>query len=434
MNRPPNILVLVTDDQRWDTLGCMGHPFLKTPHIDRLAAEGVTFTQAFVTTSICSASRASIVSGRYARRHGVGMSAFGGSLPADAWAESFPVQLKRAGYRLGCVGKWGFGDRDAAALFDFWNAWEGQGSFFQAVGGEKVHNSEFLARQAEEFLRAGPPDRPWCLVVLYKSPHEPFQPDPRDEGLLADARIEPPPTYTDEHFRALPQAVQQSEGRARLLKRHPTPGSYAPFVRRYLQCIAGVDRSVGRILAALDALGQTDSTLTLYTSDNGFFLGEHGLSGKWFAYEESIRVPLLARWGGVAGALRGQRVDAMALNLDLAPTILDAAGLGPPRGMDGRSLRPLLAGRRPPWRQDFFYEHHYWHGGKIPRTEAVRTTTHKYIRYIDPAPAIEELYDLRADPREARNLAPDPAAAATLEAMRAMWREHLRRLGPAGPA
>lgn len=174
----PNVLVLMTDDQRWDCLSCRGHPVLKTPHIDRLAAEGVTFTNAFVTTAICCVSRASFITGRYNRNHGVGD--FNTALRPEILAASYPAVLKKAGYRTGCLGKWGIGGPSPEGVFDFWHATGGQGEFFETIDGKEVHNSELLSRRTEEFLRAGGSKQPFCLLVCYKSPHEPYLPDPVD--------------------------------------------------------------------------------------------------------------------------------------------------------------------------------------------------------------------------------------------------------------
>jgi arylsulfatase A-like enzyme len=424
----PNFLILLTDDQRWDCLGCMGHPLLKTPNLDRLAAEGVLFNNSFVTTSICCISRASLMTGRYARNHRVGD--FSTPLPAEVLAESLPALLRKAGYRTGCYGKWGIGGPPPKDVFDEWDAWGGQGAFFHNVDGVKVHNSEYLTRRAEAFLRSGQPGQPFCLAVLYKSPHEPYQPDPRDAGLFVDAIVPVPKTYTAKHFEAMPAFIRTSEGRTRALRDHPTPERYQEFVKNYLRCIAGVDRSVGRLVKLLDELKLTENTVIVFSSDNGFFLGEHGLSHKWLMHEESIRVPLIIRDPRLPAALRGQRLDPLVLNIDVAPTLLEYAGVAVPKGMDGRSLKPLLTGQPVAWRTDFFYEHHYHHGGRIPRTEGVRTTEWKYITYYDVEPAFEELYDLRRDPHEEHNLAADPAHRERLEALRALYKQHLARFGP----
>ncbi len=430
---PPNFIVIVTDDQRWDCLGTAGHPILKTPHLDRLAAEGIRFTQAFVTTSICCISRASIATGLYARRHRV--ADFSTPLPPEIIERSFPAVLKRAGYYTGCLGKWGIGGPAPAGVFDFWDAWGGQGTFFHALEGEEVHNSEFLARRAEKFLRSRPASgaatRPFCLLVNYKSPHDPYFPDPRHSAAFERDTIAVPRTYSEAHFAALPAFIRESEGRARLQKRHPTPEAYQAFVKQYLRCILSVDESVGRLLALLEELKLAENTVVVFTSDNGFFLGEHGMTDKWLMHEESIRVPFIIRDPRLLPARRGMTCDDIVLNIDLAPTVLALAGLEPPAGTDGRSLAPLLAGERADWRQDFFYEHHYHHGGRIPRTEGVRTRRWKYITYFDVAPPFEEMYDLAADPLEERNLAKDPAHAETLKRLKARYEELRAGLPPA---
>lgn len=427
--RRPNFLLLVTDDQRWDCLGTMDHPLLRTPHIDRLASEGVLFRNAFVTTSICCVSRASIFTSRYARNHGVGD--FSTPLRPDVLAASFPARLKQAGYRTGCLGKWGIGGAAPTELFDCWQATGGQGEFFETVDGKLVHNSELLARRAEAFLRHASPDQPFCLLVLYKSPHDPFLPDPRDAELFEDQQFPVPKTYSDAAFLSLPDFIRNSEGRTRLSHRHPTLQAYQEFVRQYLRCLAGVDRSVGRIVDVLKELAQYDETVIVYTSDNGFFLGEHGLSGKWLMHEESIRVPLIVRDPRLPADCRGTELNELVLNIDVAPTLLELAGVDAPAEFDGRSLRPLLAGTAADWREHFFYEHHFHYGGRIPRTEGVRTNDWKYITYLGVNPGYEELYDLRNDPLEAQNLAGDEAFRDRLAAMRELYRRYVERMPPA---
>lgn len=427
LNRP-NLLVLLCDDLRSDCLGCTGHPVLKTPHIDRLAAEGVRFKNTFVTTAICCVSRASFISGRYARHHKV--ADFNTALAPELLAATFPAVLHRAGYHTGCFGKWGLGGEPPKGVFDVWDAWGGQGEFFHDVEGEPIHNSEYLTRRTAEFLRTKPAQNPFCLLVYYKSPHDPYQPDPRDVELFRDVRIEPPPTYTDRHFGAMPEFIRRSEGRTRAMKVHPTPEEYQEFVKQYLRCIAGVDRSAGEIRRLLDELKLADNTIVVFTSDNGFFLGEHGLSHKWLMHEESIRIPLIIRDPRTSAVISQRELDPLVLNIDLAPTLLELAGVAIPEGTDGRSLKPLLDGEAVPWRTDFFYEHHFHYGGKIPRSEGVRTAKWKYITYYDVEPAYEELYDLKHDPREEHNLAGDPAHRDRLESLRKRYHEYLSQFGP----
>ncbi len=416
----PSFVILVTDDQRADTIG---HPTLRLPNIDRLASEGVLFRNAFVTTSICAISRASLMSGRLARNHKVGD--FKTPLPDDVLETTYPALLKKAGWRTGCFGKWGIGGKPPAGVFDVWDAWGGQGDYF--VGPEKTPNAEWLARKAEEFIRSTPRGQPFCLVVLFKAPHDPYQPDPRDAALFSEVDFPPPASAAG--FDKLPAFLRTSEARLRHDKWTGKAG-YAEFMRNYLRCLAGVDRAVGKITAALDGARRQDETLIAYTSDNGFLLGEHGLIEKWQMWEESIRVPMILKAPWMPAALRGRAVDAMALNIDLAPTIVDWAGLEPSHDYDGRSLRRLMLGQASAWRTEFFYEHHFAYGGKIPRTEGLRTERWKYVTYFDVEPPTEELYDLREDPREERNRAADPAAADTLAALRARYRQAVGGLAP----
>jgi arylsulfatase A-like enzyme len=418
----PSFLIFVADDQRWDALSAAGHAVLKTPNIDRLAAEGVLFRNAFVTTSICAISRASILSGRLARNHRVG--GFATAFPDDVLPSTFPAVLKKGGWRTGCLGKWGIGGKPPEGVFDVWDAWGGQGEYFH--GPDRVPNSEYLARKAEEFIRSTPRGQPFCLVVLFKSPHHPYQPDPRDAELFKDVDFPAPAS----DFEKLPEFLRTSEARTR----HDgwlRPIGHAEFVRNYLRCVAGIDRAVGKVMAALESARREDDTLVAYTSDNGFLLGEHGLIEKWQMWEESIRVPLIIKAPWTSPSMRGKRLDALALNIDLAPTILDWSKEPAPSSYDGRSLRRLLVGQASSWRTEFFYEHHYRYEGKIPRTEGLRTERWKYVTYFDVNPPFEQLFDLKEDPREEHNRALDPAAADTLDAMRIRYRQAVGGLAPA---
>jgi len=429
--RPPNLVLLLTDDQRWDCLGVAGHPLLKTPNIDRLAATGTHFRNAFVTTSICCVSRASYFTGQLCRHHQVGD--FNTPLPPDALAQSFPALLKKAGYRTACFGKWGIGGPPPREIFDVWDAWGGQGEYFLDLDGKRVHNSEYLSRRAIDFIKSCKPDEPFCLIVLYKSPHDVQQPDPRDAELFKDDRITPPKTATDEHFNGLPEFMKVSMNRSRALRDFPTADKYQEYVKNYLRCIVSVDRSVGEIMKALAERKLADDTLTVFSSDNGYFLGERGLIHKWLMYEESIRVPLIVHYPRLSE--RGVKLEPMALNIDVAPTFLDYAAVPIPKGTDGRSLRPLLEGKSSDWRNHWFYEHHFHARGSkegaIPRTEGVRTSQWKYITYIDENEPFEELYDLKNDPHEEHNLATDPKHAQRLQTMKAMYADYVKKLPPA---
>jgi arylsulfatase A-like enzyme len=423
----PNIIFLLADDLRWDALGCMGNCIIQTPHIDALAKRGVRFRNAFVTTSICAVSRASIFTGQYARRHKI--NDFVTDLAPEAFARTYVALLRAAGYRVGFIGKFGVGARLPAKAFDYWRGFPGQGSYFKK--GETVHLTRRMGDDALEFLKTCDRGTPFCLSVSFKSPHaqdgapREFPPDPRDEDLYANVKIPVPKTADDQFFRALPEFVQKSEGRKRWQRRFATPEQYQKVVRDYYRLITGMDREIGRIVAALEQLGLADNTLIVFTSDNGFFLGERGMADKWLMYEESIRVPLIVCDPRLPAPRRGNSVEAMALNIDLAPTLLDYAGLPAPREMQGRSLRPLVAGRPVAWRTDWFYEHHTL-PKIIPPSEGVRTERWAYLRWMAVEPAVEELYDVQADPLEEHNLAGRPEHRETLARLRARW-EKLRK-------
>ncbi|PYJ81635.1 MAG: hypothetical protein DME22_20705 [Verrucomicrobia bacterium] len=273
---------------------------------------------------------------------------------------------------------------------------------------------------------------PFCLSISFNAPHardgkpREFQPDPRDEPLYAGDPIPVPKTASDKYFRLLPEFAQKSEGRRRWAKRFATPEMFQNTMRDYYRLVTGIDREVGRIVAKLAGRGLADNTVIIFTSDNGWFAGERGMADKWLMYEESIRVPLIIFDPRAPRSKRGRIVDALTLNLDFAPTMLELAGVAVPAGMQGRSLVPLLIGRRPTdWRTDFFYEHHYG-PNIIPPSEGIRAERWAYLRWLGPNPESEELYDVQADPLEQRNLAADPAYTATLDSLRAQW----RRTGP----
>jgi arylsulfatase A-like enzyme len=417
-----NIVFLLADDLCWDGLGCTGNKVIQTPNIDRLARRGVRFRNQFVTTSICCVSRASIFSGQYQRRHRI--DDFRKEFSPQAWAKTYPALLRQAGYHTGFIGKFGVGETMPAAAFDFWRGFPGQGAYFQKGGSR--HLTGRMGEQALEFLRDVPKGKPFCLSVSFKAPHaqdgaaREFPPDPRDEKLYDGVTIPLPPTASDAFFKRLPEFVRRSEGRKRWQRRFATPELAQRTARDYYRLVTGVDREVGHLVGALRDRNLAGNTLIVFTSDNGFFLGGRGLSDKWFMYEESIRVPLIVFDPQLPRNRQGQQVDALTLNIDLAPTLLDYAGVVAPAVMQGRSLQPLLSGRPVRWRNEFFYEHHF--GPRIiPPCEGVRTARWKYIRYLKPNPETEELYDLAADPLERHNLAADPKQAGTLTKLRGRW-------------
>jgi|YelNatPaOPRAMG01_1025707.scaffolds.fasta_scaffold03476_5 arylsulfatase A-like enzyme len=429
--RPPNILFFLTDDQRWDAAGFMGNRILRTPAADRLASSGVVFTNAFVTTSICMSSRASILTGLYERCHHINL--FTTPLTDAQFQNSFPGLLRAAGYRTGYVGKWGIGDeRKESSRYDYFRAFRGQGELLMQQEGKTIGSSRLLSAQAREFLRGCTKNQPFCIQVSYNSPHAqdnaPWQYlyEPAHAAWYKDAVIPVPETANPAQWPKFPQSVQRSELRRRWAPRFATPELFQESLRSYFRLITEIDESMGEILAELSKLGLDDNTVVIFASDNGYYYGEYGFADKWLMHEPSIRIPMFLYDPRMRGG--GKRISQMALNIDIAPTILELAGVPAPPSMQGRSLMPLVRGGASAWRRDWFYEHSYRHQGWIPATEGVRTTRWKYTRYIDTQPLFEELFDLASDPLEKRNLAGDSTHAARLENLRARWQTWVRAL------
>jgi arylsulfatase A-like enzyme len=431
----PNLVLLLSDDQRWDTLGCAGNPIIQTPNLDALARDGVRFRNAFVTTAICAASRASILTGLYERTH---RHTFGTKpLSEEHLAAGYPALLRKAGYRTGFVGKFGVGVPRGAAgrLFDSFAPLDRTPYWKAQPGGGKKHLTDLEGEKAIAFLDTVKPGQPFCLSVSFNAPHA-EDADPKQyhwqkevDHLYRDSKFPVPKTMTEDFFRAQPDFLKKSESRVRFRWRFDEPRKYQEMVRGYYRMISGVDLVVGRIRAALKARGLADNTVILFSSDNGYFLGERGFADKWYVYEPSIRVPLLVFDPRTKKADRGHVVDAMALNVDLCPTLLELAGAEVPRVTQGRSLVPLLNGRVPrDWRKDFFYEH-LFERQNIAKSEGVRTERFTYVRWFEQKPVVEELYDHRADFGQTKNLARDPKHAAVLARLRKRTDELRDRLG-----
>jgi len=425
----PNILLLMTDNQRSSALGCAGNTIIQTPNIDRLAAEGVRFENAFCTTSICAASRASIFTGQYRRTHGYTFNT--PPLSRQAMQNSYPALLRAAGYRTGFVGKFGIGAQDGAAdqMFDFFRraiACDTRSPYYRKVDdGTRKHLTRINGDRAIAFLRSCRDDKPFCLSVSFSAPH-PEDDNPQQyvydrvyQDLYADVTIPPPSVSHPRYFERLPDFIKNSMNRHRWFRRFDTPEKYQEMIKSMYRMITGVDAQVGRIMAELERLGLHENTVVIFTSDNGIMVGEHGLTGIWLMYEGSIRVPLVIYDPRLGAPRRAAQVAQMALNIDLPATMLDLAGLEIPRGMQGRSLLPLLRGEPVRWRNDFFYEHLFQDGGKtIPGSEGVRSERWKYVRYFRRKPVYEQLFDLKSDPDEINNLRGDQRHQKTLESLR----------------
>jgi arylsulfatase A-like enzyme len=464
-SRPrPNIVFIMTDDHAAHAIGAYGSQVNETPHLDRLAREGALLTRVFATNSICTPSRASILTGQYSHLNGVTMfNRF------DSARTTVATLLRRGGYHTGMIGKWHLGSDPVG--FDRWEIFPGQGVYFDpelyTAAGEKTYTgryaTEVVTDRALAFLRERPRDRPFFLMMHHKAPHRPWEPTAAQAARFAARRIPEPATLWDSYATRTDALHENRQRVAADLTNHdlkiaPPDGlsaeqlaewrgrspesvtvdragskvtltgealvrwKYQRFMQDYLATVQSVDDSVGRVLSFLDEQGLARDTLVVYTSDQGFFLGEHGLFDKRFMYDESIRMPFLVRW---PRAIRpGTRGDALALNVDFAPTFLDAAGLPPSAEMQGRSLLPVLRGAPPAdWRTSMYYRYYHDPGHHETRAHlGVRTRTHKLIHFWKKDQW--ELFDLEKDPHEVHNLYGQPG----LEALTASLKGELARL------
>ncbi len=431
--RPLNVVLLIIDDARWDAIGAAGNPIVQTPRIDDLAREGVRFEQARVTTAICMVSRATLLTGQYMSRHRI--TEFGRAIAPDAFASTFPGVLRRAGYWMGYVGKYGVG-RPRQDDFDFLRAYEGTHWITSPAGG-RIHVTEKNARDAIEFLQARPKDRSFALTVGFFAPHaedgapEQYLPQEWSAKFYERVMIPPPLRGDPKYLAALPPflSAAANEGRVRYHWRFDTPERYQAYMTRYYRLITEVDDAIGRIVGELRAQGAYDNTLIIVIGDNGYFQADRGLADKWYPYEESQRVPLVVRDPRLAPGQRGVTRSQFALNLDVAPTIVAAAGLPVPGGMQGQDLSPLYLSAPPPgWRDEFLYEHPtVTSKDRIPSSQGVIRRDWKYIEW--PEFDYRQLFDLKNDPGEVRNLAGNPANASQQAKMRQQleaWRQRVR--------
>jgi N-acetylglucosamine-6-sulfatase len=442
--RSPNIVVVLVDDLRWDEIRAAGHPFVETPNMDRVAREGARFLNAFATTPLCSPSRASFLTGQYAHTNGI----VDNTARPSHQLPTFPRDLQRAGYVTGFFGKWHMGNDDSPRPgFDHWVAMPGQGEAIDPqlnVDGRRIKASgyvtDLLTDYVEQFMqRAG--DRPFLVYLAHKAIHPNVI--QRDDGSVVPLAGQPGGFVAAERHRGRyagramprrPSAFEPPLGKPALLRRIrnlPPLGRETATtdeeIRGRLEMLLAVDDSLGRILAALEKSGTLDTTVVVFTSDHGYFYGEHGLSEeRRLAYEEAIRIPFLVRYPPVVKA--GTTPTEMTLSLDLAPTLIELAGAPPVAGTSyqGRSLVPVFRNSAREWRSSFLVE--YFSDTVFPRVKnmgyvAVRTTRHKYIEYQE-LEGMNELYDLEADPYEQRNLIEASDARGVLDRMQS----ELRRL------
>lgn len=418
----PNIVFILVDDLRWDELGCAGHPYIKTPNIDRIAREGAMFRNAFMTTPLCSPSRASFLTGQYAHTNRITDNVDRSA--ASHKLVTFPLLLHQSGYETAFIGKWHMGNDDTPRPgFDRWVSFKGQGAYFNPdinEDGKSVkpagYITDLLNGYAVKFIKQRR-DKPFLIYLAHKAIHpEVIQNNDGSVNLADSERFIPAERhvnlYAGKTVPRRPNAMLAPAGKAALERRigdlpplGAGTGTRDDVVLDRQRTLMAIEDGVGEIFKSLKETGQLDKTVIVFTSDNGYFYGEHGLSvERRLAYEEAIRMPLLVRYPRMikAGTLR----DEFALNIDLAPTLLSVAGASVPGNMQGRSLAPLLKGERVKWRDSFLIE--YYSDRVFPRIarmgyKAVRNRRWKYIRYLE-LEGMDELYDLKTDPYEMKNL------------------------------
>ncbi len=442
---PPNIIFIMSDDHAAQAMSCYGSKINKTPNLDRLAKEGMLFRNCFCTNSICAPSRAVILTGKYSHINGVTDN----NVEFDGGQQTFPKLLQKAGYETAVIGKWHL--KSEPTGFDYWNIltgpW-GQGEYFDPLFSEngketkiKGYVTDIITDFSIEWLKGRKGDKPFCLLYQHKAPHRGWEPDEKHAKMYEDVEIPEPETFDDD-YKTRSDAARQQE---MTIEHHLTPGDlkvpmpaelpgedsrgwenkgvhgeywspslelygqplkkwkYQRYIKDYLRCVASVDDNVGRLLDYLDRSGLAENTIVIYTSDQGFYLGEHGWFDKRFMYEESLRMPLLVRYPKAIRA--GSVNEDIVLNLDFAPTLLDFAGVARPEDMQGESFRRLLAGESmKDWREAMYY-HYYeypgWHA--VKRHYGIRTKRYKLIHFYYDIDAWE-LYDLQKDPHELNNV------------------------------
>jgi len=462
--RRPNIIFIMSDDHAAPAISAYKgflSQVVKTPNIDRLSDEGMLFKNCFCTNSICTPSRAVILTGKYSQKNGVRTL----SDSFDGSQQTFAKLLQQAGYHTAVIGKWHL--KTEPAGFDYYNVLPGQGLYFNPLmkekgqpwrdgrqGGKLYHGyvSDVITDAAMDYLEhKRPKDKPFCLLYQHKAPHDEWEYDPKYEKLYSDIDIPEPETFFDGYHnrsQAIRRCTQKIGMRHTLFNKQTSQLSgrarkklqYQIFMKKYLRCAASIDDNVGRVLDYLDQTHLADNTVVMYTSDQGVFLGEHGLYDKRFMYEPSLRMPLLVRYQGEIKP--GSTSDKIVLNVDFAETILDYAGVDIPADMQGRSFRPLLQGKNAEnWRTSMYYR--YWmHGAhfNVAAHFGVRTTRYKLIYYYGlpldakgtrggPTPPEWELFDLQKDPNEMNSVYEDPAYADVVKDLKAVLIRLRKELG-----
>lgn len=475
-NERPNIVFFFSDDLTTQAISAYntGLELPLTPHLDRLAREGMLFENSFCGNSICTPSRATVMTGLHGHKNGI--VNLSGML--DPERPTWPKALQSSGYTTALFGKWHMKTKPTG--FDAWEVFSGQGHYYnpdlygpKGVRRVEGHSTDIVTDLALDWLESRDAEKPFCLMIQHKAPHRNWKPSLKDIGRYQDRVFAEPASLFDDYESRVSAAnhkmgidqhmnlasdlmllneasdakvlsrlnpaqkrayMQAFEAENKAFRENPPLGKdlvrwkYQRYMRNYLSCVAGVDRNVGRVLDRLDALQLSEHTLVVYSADQGFYLGEHGWFDKRWAYEESLKMPLIMRWPGKIKA--GTCSQALVQNIDYAPTLLEVAGLKPQWSVHGTSLLPILSGKGmvpDDWRKAIYYR--YMDAGHgVPRHRAVRTLGHKLIYFDQPRNAAEEenrweLFDMARDPQEMRNVATDQAYASILKAMKAQLRD-----------
>lgn len=453
----PNILFLLTDDQRWDALGCMGNPIIQTPNIDHLAAQGTLFLNAFVTASVCSVSRAAILTGAYPCSRGTkDLSKL--VTPKEVNA-TYPSVLRAGGYETGYIGKWdvGVGEdgfRMGMNLFDYWAGDRFHGNYWHEADCPLVTNDgrkskseikctcppegsmprigsssmnhpihfdrDIVPIKMRQFLSGRDKAKPFFLSIAFRGPKDPWSDYPKNiAALYASSTMPIPATATMADAMRQPAFLRASMGSNAGFMQVSNPATLADELRKNYRLVSTIDDTLGELRRILVEQGLDSNTIIVFTSDNGHFHGDHGFWGKWLPYEESIRVPLVVFDPRVPTNQRGVRRGEMILNVDLAPTILTWAGFPVPAIMQGRNFAPMVGGSSLLWREDFYHEFTWTAEGRIAPSEGIRSARWKYIRYPSQKPVVEQLFDLQKDHGETTDLIADPTHSTMLDSLRA---------------
>ena len=437
----PNIIFIMSDDHASHAMSCYGSRINKTPNLDRIAEEGMRFENCFCTNSICAPSRAVILTGKYSHMNGL----IDNGVSFDGTQQTYPKFLQKAGYETAIIGKWHL--KSSPTGFDYWSILPGQGRYYNPelieMGKREVFKgyvTDIIVDKTINWLENKRDKRkPFCLISQHKAPHANWQPGPDHKDMYKDIDIPEPETFDDDYKTRSVAAtdndmtiehhldLQYSGKDKRMTPPKELKGKeikkwkYQQYIKDYLRCIASVDDNVGRLLDYLDKSGLTENTIVVYTSDQGFYLGDHGWYDKRFMYEESLRMPLLVRYPKEIRA--GSVNDAMVLNLDFAQTFLDYAGVSDPKDMQGRSIRAILKGETPgDWRRSMYY-HYYEYPGfhMVKRHYGLRTERYKLMHFYYDIDAWE-LYDLEKDPNELNNVYETGAYAGIVKTLKAELR------------